>query len=170
MKLILAASLIMVLFYSASCVKGGKCEQAPSIYVSSIQASFKDKGTGKYLYAEVNPTYDIDSIKIYDQTNQSLILLKRQELIPNTAGSVYWSVNFGNIYNSQTDANAFNVEVCRNFIVKYTYNDSDTIKACFKIKNTKCNPIFQYLNVYYRGDLVGSVTDDTGIIVTINKP
>ena len=145
MKLLTITSLVILLFSYSSCIKGGRCEEAPNLNNSSIQVILKDKTTGKYLYAEVNPIYNIDSIKIYDENNNELILLKNLNNIPNSP-SRYWEVNFGNIYNPQTDANAFNTEVCRNFIVKYTHNQVDTIKTCFKAKNTRCFPIFEYLN------------------------
>ncbi len=81
----------------------------------------------------------------------------------------YWDLSFGNIYNQTTDANSFNSEICKNYVVKYKYNGTDTIKACFKAKTTECGSVFETLKVYYKGQLVGSVTDNTGISITINK-
>lgn len=167
MKLLAISSLVILFFSYGSCIKGGKCEQAPTLNLSAIQVSFKEKITGKYLYAEVNPIYNIDSIKIYDENNQGLIILKQLKLIPNTS-SRYWDVNFGNIFTPQTDA--FDTDICRNFIVKYNYNETDTIKACFKAKKTSCGSVFEYLNVYYKNDLVGSITNETFINLIVSKP
>lgn len=160
--------IIITLFSFGSCRKVGKCEQAPNVNQSEIVAAFKDKNTGNYLYAEVNPLYNKDSLRVYDENNNNLILLFALNQIPNTS-SRYWDISFGNIFNAQTDQNSFNSEICKNFIVKYKYNETDTIKACFKSMNTECGSVFQTLKVFYKSLLVGSVSSKTGINVTINK-
>ena len=167
-KVIVISFFVLVTFSFQSCVKGGKCEEVPDLSNSGIQVDFKDNATGKYLYTNTNSLYNIDSLKIYDENNVRMNILMYINNIPNSTGG-YWSINFGNIYNPQTDAGAYNSEVCRNFIVKYTYNQADTIKACFKARNGDCGSEFEYLNVYYKGDLIGSVSNETGIYLTINK-
>ncbi len=169
-KVIVISFFVLVTFSFQSCVKGGKCEEVPDLSNSGIQVDFKDNATGKYLYTTTAATiYNIDSLKIYDQNNVPLNILMNLRSIPNASSGAYWSINFGNIYNPSTDAGAYNSEVCRNFIVKYTYNQADTIKACFKARNGDCGSEFEYLNVYYKGELVGSISNDTGIYLTINK-
>lgn len=160
--------IIITLFVFSSCRKGGKCEHAPNVNQSEVVVVFKDKQTGKYLYTEVSPLYNIDSLKIYDENNNRLIILYDLDLIPNTS-SRYWGISFGNIYNSQTDQGSFNSEICRNFIVKYKYNETDTIKTCFNSRRTRCGSVFETLKVYHRGLLVGSGSNTTGFSVTINK-
>ena len=168
LKLSIFAFLVVGFFCYGSCRKGGKCEEVESLLNSSIEVAFKDKVTGKYLYTETNSLYKIDTLKIIGQNNQSMGLLKNLQQIPNSLDR-YWSVNFGNIYNAGTDAGAFSTELCRDFIVKYTYDQADTIKACFKTKNISCGPVFEYLTIYYKNEIVGVVSDRTGIVVTINK-
>jgi len=160
--------IIITLFSFGSCRKGGRCEQAPNVNQSEIVVAFKDKTTGRYLYAEVSPLYNKDSLKVFDENGNSLILLYALNQIPNTS-SRYWDISFGNIYNSQTDGNSFNSELCKNFIVKYKYNETDTIKACFKSKKTECGSVFETLKVFHKGLLVGSVSSKTGINIIINK-
>ncbi len=161
--------IIFITFFSfGSCRKGGKCEQALNVNQSEIVVAFKDKNSGNYLYAEVNPSYNKDSIRVYDENNNNLVLLFALNQIPNT-NSRYSDISFGNIYNPQTDANSFNSELCKNFIVKYKYNETDTIKACFKSMKTECGSVFETLKVFYKGMLVGSVSSKTGINVIINK-
>ena len=162
------AVIIITLFSFSSCRKGGKCEQAPNVNQSEIVVAYKDKQSGKYLYTEVNPLYNKDSLKVYDENNNNLVLLFVLNTIPNTS-SRYWEISFGNIFNSQTDASSFNSEICKNFIVKYKYNETDTVKACFKSKRTECGSVFETLKVYHKSVLIGSTSNTTGINVTINK-
>jgi hypothetical protein len=162
------ASFFIIVFSNSSCRKNGKCDNAPNVNQSEVVVAFKNKSTGKYLYAEVNPLYNKDSLKIYDENNNRLVILSDLDLIPNTS-SRYWGISFGNIFNPQTDANSFNIELCRNFIVKYTYNETDTIKVCFKSKKTECGSVFEILKVYYKGQLIGMETNTTGMDVTVIK-
>lgn len=171
LKLIqLSASTILVcILFCLGCIKaGGRCEMADDVRNSAWAFSFKDNAIGKYLYREFSPLYKIDSLKVYDENNQQLIVNKSLDNIPDSA-SRYYKVSFWKPYNQQTDAGAFNGEVCRNFIIKYAYNEADTIKACFKAKETKCGSVFEYLNIFYKGELVGSVSNNVAINLTINK-
>ena len=163
------AVIIITLFSFSSCRKGGKCEQAPNVNQSEIVVAFKDKQSGKYLYTEVNPLYNKDSLKVFDQNGNSLVILKLLRSAPdNPSIGIYW-LSFGNIFNSQTDENSFNSEICKNFIVKYKYNEVDTVNACFKSKRTECGSVFETLKVYHKSVLIGSTSNTTGINVTINK-
>ena len=136
--------------------------------LSGIVVDFKDKATGKYLYAEVNPLYNKDSLKVFDQNGNSLIVLSQLDLIPNTS-SRFYVLSFGSIYNPQTDANSFNQEVCKNFIVKYSYNETDTVNVCFKARKTECGSVFDILKIYNKGQLITTETNTIIAEVTIIK-
>ena len=167
-KYLLYNLIFIIVLFTISCKKGGKCEQTPNVNQSEIVVIFKDKQTDRYLYTEVTPLYNKDSLKVYDQNNNNLTLLFALNLIPNTS-SRYWDISFGNIFNSQTDQSSFNSELCRDFIIKCKYNEVDTIRACFKSMKTECGSVFETLKVYQKGVLVGSTTNKTGINVTIVK-
>ena len=153
----------------ASCIKsGGPCEEPLNINLSSISVSFTDQTTGKFLYAEVNPLYNKDSLNIFDPFGTQLILLTSLAQIPNT-NSRYWEINFGNLYNSSTDPDPFISEVCKNFIVQYNSVETDTIRTCFKAKKTKCGSVFEMLEVYHKDSLLTVEHNDTGAVVTITK-
>jgi len=159
---------IVIILTGNSCKKGGRCEEPEDVNQSSIVVAFKDNTTGRYLYSEVNPLYNKDSLKVFDPSGNSLVIRSALNQIPNTS-SRYFDVSFGNIYDQQTDGAAFSSEVCKTFLVKYRFNETDSIKACFTAKKTKCGSVFENLKVYYKGMLVGSVTNTAGVVVIINK-
>lgn len=162
------AFFFMVILQASSCKKGGKCEEALNVNQSSIEVIFKDQNSGKYLYSEVNPLYNKDSLKIFDPLGNSLVLLTSLSTIPGTS-SRYWRINFGNVYNQQTDANSFDIEICKYFVVKYSYNESDTIKTCFKSIKTECGSVFETLKVFNKDLLLVTVNNETFTEITIQK-
>lgn len=169
----LLSPFVLILFaciiFFAGCIKaGGKCEMALNVRDAAISFTFKDNATGKYLYPRSNAIYNIDSLKIFDESNNNYTIFKGLSSTHDNP-EIYWNISIAGIYNQQTDANAFNGEVCKKFIIKYTYNEIDTIRACFKAKETKCGSQFEYLNVVYKGVLIGSVTNTIGIVLIINK-
>ncbi len=172
MKILHSLTLLLLIFLIlifSSCRKGGKCEEAFDISrASEVVVTFKDAVTGKYLYEVISPLYNKDSLKVFDEGANSLIILKKTNTDINT-NIQYWNLSFGNIYNSRTDASSFNSEVCRNFIVKYTYNEIDTLKVCFKARKTDCGSVFDPIKVFHKGQLIGTETGQSGLVVTVIK-
>jgi hypothetical protein len=161
--------IVVFLFNASSCHKKSTCESPLEIKTQSeIVVTFKDKATGKYLYSEVNPPYNKDSLKVFDQYGNSLVVLSALDLIPNTS-SRYYVLSFGYIYDDRTDANAFNTETCKTYIIKYSYNEADTVQACFKAKKTECGSVFETLKVYNKGQLLANVQNDVAAQITIIK-
>jgi hypothetical protein len=163
----LTLSFIIFLF---SCGKAGDdCEEPiDAMRSSEIVVIFKDKATGRYLYSEVNPLYNKDSLKVFDQNGNSLVILSQLDLIPNTS-SRFYTLSFGNIYNPQTDATALGSEICKNYIVKYNAVETDTIKTCFRITKTNCGSIFNPIKVYHKGQLLDSAIDAASAHITLLK-
>lgn len=159
---------ISITLVSSSCRKGGKCEQAFNVNQSEIVVTFKDAATGNYLYSQTNPLYNRDSLKVFDPNGNSMVILKALR-INSTSYVEYWDLSFGNLYDQSTDANSFNTEICKKYVVKYKYNETDTITVCFKAKKTECGSVFENLNVYHKGQLIGSETNTTGLPVSISK-
>ncbi len=86
--------------YITSCKKGGSCEGAYDIKnQSEVVVTFIDQ-TGNYLYAETNPMYSKDSLKVFDPLNNSLVILTALNQIPNTYNR-YYVLSFGNIITIQ---------------------------------------------------------------------
>lgn len=169
MKFFLFTLILICFLNQTACRKGGRCEEPFYITNSAIQVIFKEKNSGKYLYEKINPIYNIDSLKIYDQSGNELHLIKDDKLIPNTSQH-YWEVNFGPLYNPQTDQNSFQIELCKEFYIQYIGNQPlDTVSVCFTTKELKCGSVFPILKVYYKGELIGAETNNTGIVVTILK-
>ena len=170
-KLLFAIAIISCsIFGFPGCSKsGGQCEEPYFITASSIQVIFKDKNSGKYLYEEVAPIYDINDIRIFNQDRQSLLLLKSLNNIPNTPQR-YWEVNFGPLFNPQTDQSSFQTELCKEFYIRYTeVEPMDTVMVCYTSKELKCGSVFPSLKIYYKEELISSKANDTGAVVTINK-
>ena len=169
MKLLLYTFVLIGFLSQAACRKGGRCEEPYFITASSIQVIFKDKSSGKYLYEEVNPSYNINNIRVFDENMQALLLLKSMNNIPNTPQR-YWEVNFGPLYNPQTDQSSFQTELCKEFYIQYTSSEPlDTVTVCFTSKELKCGSVFPGLKVYYKGELIGSETNRVFSLVTICK-
>lgn len=152
----------------ANCHKTPRCESPKNISQSEIVVIFKDKTTGRYLYEENNALYNKDSLKVFDTSGNSLVILKSLYNIPNSSLR-YWRLSFGNIFNQQTDANSFNTEICKNYILKYTYDESDTLQVCFKSKKTECGSVFETLNIYQRKQLLAAINNETYAEITIIK-
>ena len=170
-KILFAIGIVSYFFFGfPGCSKsGGRCEEPYFITASSIQVIFKDKYSGRYLYEHLNPIYNIDSIKIYEQAGNELHLLMDDKLIPNTL-QLYWEVNFGPLYNPQTDQSSFQTELCKEFYIRYTEAEPmDTVTVCFTSKELKCGSVFPSLKIYYKEELISSKANDTGAVVTINK-
>lgn len=160
---------ILFIFLTNSCRKGGNCEEPNDITIASeIVVTFKDGATGRYLYEVISPLYNKDSLKVFDENANSLIILKKTNTDVNT-NIQYWDLSFGNIYNPQTDGASFNTEVCRNFLVKYTYTETDTLKVCFKARRTDCGSVFDPIKVFHKGQLIGTETGQSGLVVTVIK-
>ena len=161
------ASVFFILLF-ISCIKTPKCELPLNVNKSAISVIFKDSLSGKYLYTENNSLYNKDSIEIFDPNGNSLFLLFARNQLPNTS-TAFWIINFGNIYIQQTDAGSFNTELCKNYIIKYAYNEFDTVQVCFKSKETKCGSVFESLKVFYKGQLISTTINNTHSTITITK-
>lgn len=155
-----------IVFLGYSCRKN-KCEEPFDIQQSEIVATFKNS-VGSYLYTEVNPLYNKDSLAVFDEYGNRLSVLSQLKTIPNTV-SGYWEISFGNIYNNQTDSASFNSELCKKFIIKYKYNETDTIQTCFKSSKTNCGSVFQSLKIYHKGVVIKEVQNTFLAFVTITK-
>lgn len=160
---------IILALFSSSCKKGGKCEEPINLSQSRVIVAFKDRVSGKYLYTEINPIYNKDSLQVLDANRNSLVILNRLRVEQNPPYIEYYSLSFGNIYNQQTDAASFNSEICKDYFVRYNYNQFDTIRACFKAKKTECGSVFETLKVFHKGQLLTTVNNRASASITLLK-
>ncbi|TBR18407.1 MAG: hypothetical protein EPO57_07320 [Chitinophagaceae bacterium] len=162
----LTSGIIIVCFFCASGC-GKECEEPFDIKQSGLTCIFKNSA-GLYLYAQLNPLYNKDSLTIHDEIGNRYSAPPYIALIPNTS-SGYWEFDFGPLYNSQTDSESFNREICKNFIIHYKYNETDTIKTCYKANKTECGTVFSSLKVFHKGVLLKEVNNHFLATVTITK-
>lgn len=167
-KLFLFVAVIpLISFLFHSCGKG-KCSNPLTVDQSSMIISFIDKQTGEYLYGENNPLYPIDSLKAFNESGKQLQLLYALNSIPDSTGR-YYTIAIGPLYNSQTDQNSFYRELCRNFVVQYRYNETDTIRTCFKSKDNDCGSSFETLKISYKDSLISSINNNNYAILNLYK-
>lgn len=162
--LLLSIFISLIIF---CCRQGGPCEEPATIYSSGIAISFKDS-TGKYLYAEANPLYNKDSLKIFDPFGNNLPISSVLALVPNSVNR-YYVLQFRGIYDETTDAGSFNAELCKSFTVQYKYNERDTLRVCFKSKKTKCGSVFESLKLFNKGQLLATYQNDVFAEITLVK-
>jgi hypothetical protein len=161
--IILLTSLVIFI----GCKKTTECEEPLDVMQSFLLLSFKDIN-GIYIHAEANPQFSKDSLKVKDENGRFYSVVPQTNLIPNTS-SGYWEFDVGPIYNPNTDAASFDNTICKNFIVFYKYNVTDTIRTCFKSSKTKCGSVFANLQVFNKGQLVGEANNTIATKCLITK-
>ena len=166
LKLLVLLTFTILLFYS--CNKVPTCETPLNVNQSSLEVIFKDKASGNYLYSETNSLFNKDSLIVSNQLGNPLYLLYSLREIPNTSNR-FQRINFGSLYNSQTDEYSFNIEICKKFFIRYSFNKFDTIETCFKSKKTTCGSVFEILKIYNKGTLISTEYDQTDSQITIFK-
>ena len=163
-----AIGLISLIIFSFSCKKGGDCEEVLYITNSSVAITFKDSVSNKYLYSAIHPMYNKDSLKIYNPQGEPLFLLAGMNF-DTILHEGFFVIDFGALFDYRTDSVSFNREICKNYVVQYSYNEKDTVTTCFKSKDEKCGSVFSTLKVYHRGRLLASENNTTNALVTITK-
>ena len=160
-------TILLCLAIFTSCKKNRECEEPLDVRQSFLLLSFKDIN-GKYIHSEVNPLFSKDSLKIKDENGIFYSVFSQTNLIPNTS-SGYWEFDVGPIYNANTDASSFNTTLCKSFIIFYNSNTTDTIRTCFKSRETDCGSVFNVLQVFHKGQLVGEANNTIGTKCLITK-
>jgi hypothetical protein len=161
--------LFTLMLISGSCKKKpDPCEEPKNVNNSEVIIIFKNQAED-YLYKEINSPYNKDSLKVFDENGNQLILISLARQISNSSFA-YYAISFGNIYDSATDQSSFDSKRCKYFIIKYSYNETDTVQTCFKSVKTPCGSMFETLKVYHKDQLLDSVSNNTGAHITLIKP
>jgi len=79
---IIAITLVATSLTNSSCRKGGDCEGSFNLSQSEVAITFIDQQSGSYIYSETNPSYNKDSLKVFDPQGNSLIILSALNQIP----------------------------------------------------------------------------------------
>lgn len=167
MPAILSCVVLICIF--TSCRRYGGCDEPQSVYNSGIVAVFKDSATSKYLYEEISPLYNKDSLKVFDSLGNSLSVQYFLYPAPGNSSLQIYLISFGSIANPNTDASSFTSEVNKDFIIQYKYNERDTIRAIFRSRESKCGSVFESLGIYHKGQLLTTVSNQAYVNVTISK-
>ncbi len=150
-----------------NCISGGPCEEPLPIGMSGITFNFKDAATGKILYMAEEPLYNIDSLKITglngDSTNMYKTTMQKNNI------PYYWYAGIYLIKDASTLDGSVDTEVCKEYIIQYSFDESDTIKVCFKSKYTQCTSVLETVKVYNKNVLLASGKNTTGLEVDIIK-
>ena len=152
--LIILSSSVVLLFSVNSCTLGLGCEEPETVYGSAVNVSFIDRQSGKYLYTEYNPLYNIDSLKVFDDSGTPARVSLGLVEIPNSFLHYYQVAIY--IYKDPDDKISFSHEICKNFIIKYSQNEVDTLKTCFKSRDEKCGSGLETLRFFHKGTLISS--------------
>lgn len=158
-------------FLMIGCHKNNHCGETAGVERSYISITFL-KG-GNYMYSDI-PQYSLynkDSLIINDQSsNRANLLSSAGGSFPNNPSVHYYIFGITPVYNSVTDAAAFNQEITKKIYIQYNSTEKDTLTCTFKANRNECNSYMEYFKVYYRNNLIGSSNDGLGCDVTINKP
>ena len=166
LPILFCLNISLLILSSSSCTKN-RCEEPLDVNESKIIVGFKDVA-GDYIHTESTPKYNKDSLMVFDEKGNKYFLSRQLDVIPNTALR-YWKFDFGPIYNGQLDIDAFNKEVCKKYILKYNYNETDTIVTCFKAFKTKCGSEFSSFKIFHQGVLLNEVSNTIFSNITITK-
>ena len=156
----------LMVIIGISCKKY-KCEEPADISNSGVILILKNVND-QYLYTEIQPLYNKDSLGVFDELGNKLSLVSNSKQIPNTP-LAYWAFDFGPIYNPLVDAMAFENEWCKKFIIKYYHNKADTITTCYKAYKFDCGSEFSTMKVFHKGVLLNEVNNTIYTTVTILK-
>jgi hypothetical protein len=160
--------LLLLLTGGTACFKsGGPCEEPDFVTNSEVMLTVKD-ASGRYVYGEMAPLYPKDSLKVFNQDGEQLLLLYQLNEIPNSSMR-YYEISFGPLYNRRDEA-SFSREICKNFIVQYRHQERDTLSVCFKTRNTGCGSEFETLKVYHKGRELADEANTVAAHVTLIRP
>lgn len=160
--------LLLLLFTGGvSCFKsGGPCEEPIWASDAYLILTFKD-AAGRNLYEQYNPLYSKDSLKITDPDGQEV--RQFSHLKYSTPTSAYHEIGFA-IYKIPADDVSFSREVCKDFVIRYRANETDTLSVCFRSAKRKCGSKLSSLSVSHRGiELLQAENTISGDITVVKQ-
>lgn len=162
-----------ICLFSSNCRKPFSCGEPRGIESSTIGIHIYNTATGSYMYPgnEFQTTYKRDSLKIYtDGPRQFNWYGTGLEQDPKDPLNQYYSIGFSPLFFIPEDNDAFDHEKTKKVYIQYNYNTFDTLTFVFKAYKDKCDKgQFEYLKVYYKGNLVSSIDHTYYTVFTMNR-
>jgi len=125
----------------------------------------------QYFYPEdtsLSP-YNIDSLTIKDSKENLLQVHYTMNVDPRNPLKKFKEVNIYPIFIDADDDGSYNNEQTKLIYLKYNSSIFDTLKLTFKAKKEKCGNLFQYIKIYYKGDLLLERNNTLGpFVFTLN--
>lgn len=123
---------------------------------AGLLIDFFNENNNQYFYPEdtsLSP-YHIDSLRIKDSKGNSLQTDYTLNLDPRNPLKRFNEINIYPIFIDADDEVSYNNEQTKLIYLKYNSNTFDTLKLTFKAKKEKCGNLFQFIKIYYKGDLL----------------
>lgn len=132
---------ILLLLISQNCKK--KCHGEPvTAETSNFNFNIVDKDTGKDIF--LSNVYSIDSFKILDENQNKLLFEIRWDS----------SIVITPVLMYGVDDDAYINKKCKNYYLKFNFNDIDTLTLCFRAGYSECKSFrFEEFEAYYNGKL-----------------
>jgi hypothetical protein len=120
---------------------------------------------------EFQTTYKRDSLQVYTDGSRGFnwfgFGLERD---PKDPLNQYYSIGVSPIFFIPEDNDAFNQEKTKKIYIQYNYNTIDTLTLVFKAYKDKCDKgQYEYLKVYYKGNLISSIANTYYTVFTMNR-
>ena len=161
---------ISVLFIK--CHKPLNCGETRGLETSSLAISIFNTATNNYMYPreEFQSSFKKDSLQVFNEDGKKFNFVNfRLALDPRNNLNGYYGVNISPAFIIPDDNDAFTREKTRKIYLQYNYNTRDTLTLTFKVYKDKCDKgQYDYLKIYYRGELISSVNHTYYTSFTLN--
>jgi len=162
--------LFVYLLLFNSCTK--PCEEIKGLESSSMVIYPFNLSLNNYFYPqdEFRSSFKKDSLQVINEDGRRFPLVSFiLNSDPRNVLEAFYAIKISPAFIIPDDESAFNAEKTRKIYIKYSYNTIDTLTLVFKAKRVQCNRSrYDYLKVYYRGNLIKTVTDDYATDFNLN--
>jgi hypothetical protein len=162
--------LLIVFIFLFSCTR--PCEDYGGLEQSKMIIYPFNTNTDEYLYPDIDSLsfFKRDSLQVINEDGKKFTLISFPgQSDPRDPLRGFYSISIAPAFIIPDDNDAFVTEKARKIYLKYNYNTTDTLTLVFKAKKTPCNKSeYDYLKVYHRNKLLGSVNSLNQIDFTLN--
>lgn len=149
------------------------CEDLWGLESSSMVIYPFDNATDEYIYLDnARPSlFDKDSLKVINEDGRQFPLVSLGlESDPRNRLNGFFAIHISPAFIIPDDNAAFSSEKTRKIYIQYNSTNADTLSLVFKAKKTKCDRSqYEYLKIFYKGQMVASVAEDIFIDFTLNR-
>lgn len=165
-------SAFCILLLLTNCDKPPGCGEARGLENSSLNISIFNTVANNYMYPrdEFKSPFKKDSLQVFNEDGRKFNFVNfalAQD--PRNHLDGYYGVNISPAFIIPYDNDAFNQEKTRKIFLKYNYNTIDTLILVFKAFKNKCGKgRYEYLKVYFQGNVIASVDHTFYATFTLN--